>query len=437
MQEHSEADTDPVARTSRFPSPREARAMLRLDARPIGTAARAARAHDIDELRLLARRAVPRPIFDFVDGGAGDERVVHRNRAAFDAVELVPRVLRDVRAIDLTTRLPSGVAAAPIVTAPIGLARAVHPLGEIGIARAAARFGVPSAVSTMTSLTPAQIARHAPDGDRWLQLYVWRDREATARVVRAGRDAGFSTLVVTLDVPVAGNRLRDARHGLAFPPNVPLRTAAHFAMKPAWTWRALTHAPIRYAFRGPTPAGFVAGTNAMLDPSVTFDDLARLRDLWPGPVLVKGVLSPDDARELVALGIDGIVVSNHGGRQLEQAMPTAVALPRIREAIGPEPLVLVDGGVRTGAHVAAALALGANAVLVGRAVLYGLMAGGQAGADRALELLIDGLDRTMALLGAPTLEHLTKGGVVGSPAAPGRTAAIDRTAATNRKDRTP
>lgn len=421
MHDDSSAERNPIARASRLPSLREAAGMLRLEAGSPSIAARAARAHDIDELRRLARRAVPRPIFDFVDGGSGDERAVRRNRAAFDALELVPRVLRDVGEIDLTTRFASGVAAAPVVTAPIGLARALHPLGEIGLARAAARFGLPSAVSTMTSLTPAQIARHAPAGDRWLQLYVWRDREATERLMRHAREAGFTTLVITLDVPVAGNRLRDARHGLAFPPNVPLRTAAHFAAKPAWTWRALTHQPIRYAFRGPKPAGFVSGTNAMLDPGVTFDDLARLRESWPGPVLVKGVLSPDDARRLIASGVDGLIVSNHGGRQLEQATATARALPRIREAVGPAPTVLVDGGIRTGAHIAAAIALGANAVLVGRPVLYGLMAGGQAGADRALELLLDGLERTMALLGAPDLASLTPDLVLGGDAAAGTT----------------
>lgn len=415
MHDRPNAPANEAGRASRVPSLREARAMLRFEARSPTIAARAARAHDVDELRRLARRATPRPIFDFVDGGAGDEQVVRRNRAAFDGLELVPRVLRDVGEVDLTTRLAGRIAAAPIVTAPIGLARAMHPLGEIGIARAAARHGLPTVVSTMTSLTPAQIAHHVPDGDKWLQLYVWRDREASARIMQLAVDAGFSTLVVTLDVPVAGNRLRDARHGLAFPPNVPVRTAAHFAARPAWTWRALTNAPIRYAFRSPRPTGFVAGTNAMLDPAVTFDDLAWLREAWPGPVLVKGVLSPDDARRAIECGVDGIVVSNHGGRQLEQAMATARALPRIRAAVGPEPLVLIDGGIRTGAHVAAAIALGANAVLVGRPVLYGLMAGGQAGADRALELLVDGLARAMALLGAPDIASIAPDMVLREP----------------------
>lgn len=410
-----------LPRPRRIPSVREALGMVRFEA-PAGLPlsarsldARAARANDIDELRRLAARRAPRPIFDFVDGGAGNESVVRRNRAEFDAVELVPRVLRDVESIELKTRFAGTDASAPIVVAPIGLARAVHPLGEIGLARAAARHGVPTVLSTMTSTTPEDLARHAPGAEKWLQLYLWRDRESSKRIVRRAADAGFTTLVLTLDVPVAGERLRDARHGLTFPPSVPLRTAARIAAKPAWAWRALTHEPIRYALMAATATrtGFVEQTNRTLDPSVTFDDLAWLREMWPGPILVKGVLSPVDAVRLVEAGVDGIVVSNHGGRQLEQAIATAHALPSIRAAVGRDALVFVDGGIRTGANIAAAIALGADAVFVGRPPVYGLMAGGQAGADRALEVLRSGLERTMALLGASSIGDIEPGMVAG------------------------
>ncbi|GGA72975.1 putative L-lactate dehydrogenase [Pseudoclavibacter endophyticus] len=393
----------------RVPSVREALSMVRFERVGRTPAERMARAHDIDDLRARARAATPRPIFDFVDGGAGDEGAVHRNRAAFDALQLVPRVLRDVSTIDTSTTLLGRRVAAPIVFAPIGLARAAHPLGEIGLARAAARYGLPTVLSTMASVSPEQLARQVPEADRWMQLYLWRDRDASRAVVRRAADAGFRALMLTLDVPVAGNRLRDVRNGLGFPPSMPLRSALRVAAKPAWAWRTLTHEPIRYALTETGGGDFVTQTDRTLDPSATFAELEWLREVWPGPLLVKGVLDSRDARRLVDAGVDGLVVSNHGGRQLEQAVATAHALPRVREAAGDDTLVLVDGGIRSGAHVAAALALGADAVLVGRPAMYGLMAGGQAGVDRAAELLTSGLTRTMALLGAARVAELEPG----------------------------
>lgn len=381
--------------------------MVRFEGQATTPVERMARAHDVDDLRRIARARTPRPIFDFVDGGSGDEGVVRRNRAAFNELEFVPRVLRDVANVDTSTTLLGQRVAAPVALAPIGLARAAHPLGEIALARAAARFGIPTVLSTMASVSPEQLARHVPEADRWMQLYLWRDRDASRAVVQRAADAGFRALVFTLDVPVAGNRLRDVRHGLGFPPSMPLRSAMHVAAKPAWAWRTLTHEPIRYALTDTTGDGnFVEQTNRTLDPSATFAELEWLREFWPGPLLVKGVLDPRDARRAVDAGADGVVVSNHGGRQLEQSQATATALPGVRAAVGDDALVLVDGGVRTGAHVAGAMALGADAVLVGRPIMYGLMAGGQAGVDRAVELLVTELERTMALLGAATISDI-------------------------------
>lgn len=380
--------------------------MVRFRADRSGRSRRLAAAHDIDDLRRQAARAVPRPIFDFVDGGAGDESTLRGNREAFDSVRLVPRILKDVSTINTATTLLGRAAARPIVLAPVGLARVAHPLGEIATARAAAAHGIPMVLSTMASISPEDIARHAPDADRWFQLYLWRDREASLRLVQRAKDAGFRVLVLTVDVPVAGNRLRDARHGLNFPPSLPLRTAVQLAARPRWVWNTLTHDPISYAAISLPKGGFIQQANGVLDATATFRDLEWLRSVWDGPLIVKGVMSPTDALALRDAGVDGVVVSNHGGRQLEHELATAHALPGIRVAVGTEMSVFVDGGIRSGAHIAGALALGADAVLVGRSYLYGLMAGGEAGLDRSLQLLEAGLERTMALLGAATLSDI-------------------------------
>lgn len=252
----------------------------------------------------------------------------------------------------------------------------------------------------MSSMSVEAVADRAPKADRWFQLYLWRDRAASEALVERARRAGFHTLVLTADVPVAGERLRDARHGLRFPPNVPLRSVPSFATHPAWVWNTLRAGPIRFAALEVGSDDFVSQTNAILDPSATFRELAWLRRIWDGPIVVKGILASEDAVAVRDAGADGIVVSNHGGRQLENAVSTAYALRRVREAVGATYPVLVDGGIRSGADVAAAIALGADAVMIGRPYLYGLAAAGESGAERAVEILRSGLERSMALLGA-------------------------------------
>lgn len=391
----------------RIPAPRQVASLIQFP-KPgqSGLERRLARAASIADLRDLARRAAPGPIFDYVDGGAGDETAVRRNVDAFRAARFIPRTLRDVSVIDPSVELLGQRYPLPLVLGPIGLARSAHADGEIGSARAAGRAGVPYTLSTMAAEPPEKIAEFAPDTERWFQLYLWKDHDASAALLDRAKAAGFTTLVFTVDVAVAGDRHRDVRNGLTFPPSVPLRTAMRIATRPRWWFDAITRDPLTFAAIQRDKEDF-AGMNRVLDAAATFEDLEWLRGEWPGRIIVKGVVSPADAVAIRDAGADGIIVSNHGGRQLEQAIATLDALPAVRAAVGPDYPLLLDSGIRTGGDIAVALAAGADAVMIGRAYMYGLMAGGEAGADRALQLLADGLRNTMALLGARTIDELT------------------------------
>ncbi|MDX2376355.1 alpha-hydroxy-acid oxidizing protein [Microbacterium sp. LRZ72] len=362
--------------------------------------------HTIADLRTLAHRSTPRPIFDFIDGGAGDEVTVRRNTEAFRGVSLLPRVLRDVSRIDTGANFLGTRAGSPFGLAPVGMTRLAHPDGELAAVRAARELGVPYILSTMTSSSLEAVAQAAPEADRWFQLYLWKDRVASEALVRHAAELGYRALVLTADVPVAGQRLRDARNGMTLPPSFPLRSAARLALHPRWLARTLASEPLGFAALDVERGGFAEQSNRILDPSTTFDDLTWMRSIWSGPLVVKGVLSPADATEAVRRGADAVIVSNHGGRQLENAVATWDALPGVRDAVGDRTEVYVDGGIRSGTHIAAARAAGADAVFVGRPYVYGLMAGGEAGAVRAGRMLQTGLERTMALLGAPAVENL-------------------------------
>ncbi len=368
---------------------------------------RLAGAFDVGDLRLLARKRLPRPIFDFVDGGAGDEIARRRNTEALDAIEFLPRVLNDVSAVDPSIELFGHRHALPFVISPVGLTRTVHPDGEIGAARAAGRAGVPYVLSTMASSSPEQISEHAPDTERWFQLYLSHDHDHSLALVKRAEAAGFTTLVLTVDAPVGAERLRDARNGMTLPPSIAPSAVLKIATRPGWWWDAITRDPIEFASIPKQAGGPTMRRARVFDSAATWDDLRWLRDSWSGRMLVKSVLRPDDAQRVVELGADGVIVSNHGGRQVEQAAATITALPAIRAALGPGPTVLLDSGIRTGAHAAAALALGADGVGLGRAYVYGLAAGGEQGVDRAIEIVGSGLKRMMALLGTPTIADLT------------------------------
>jgi len=375
------------------------------------TTRRLQRAASIEDLRAQARHRVPRAVFDYTDGGAGREVSMRRSREAFDRVEFAPSTLRDVSSVDTSTTVLGGPAAMPIVLAPTGFTRMMHHEGEVAVARAAARAGVPYALSTMGTTSVEALAERAPAGRRWFQLYLWRDRAASTALVHRAASAGYEALVLTVDTPVGGLRLRDVRNGMTIPPRLTAKTVLDGARHPSWWVNLLTTEPLEFA-----SLRFFSGTVSDLvghvfDPTATLADLRWLREQWAGPLVVKGVVTVDDALASVDAGADAVVVSNHGGRQLDRAATPLEVLPDVVAAVDGRAEVYVDGGVLSGADVAAAVGLGARAVLVGRAYLYGLMAGGEAGVDRALAILRRELLTTMQLIGVTSVGELAKGRV--------------------------
>jgi L-lactate dehydrogenase (cytochrome) len=369
-------------------------------------ARRLARAHTIGDLEAIARRRSPRSVFDYVAGGAEDEVSLDRARAAYRRVEFLPRALVDVSEVDLGTTVLGRASALPLVLAPTGFTRMMQHEGEPAVARAARAAGIPYALSTMGTTSPQAVAAAAPGGDHWFQLYLWRDREASRQLVDQARAAGFGTLLLTVDTSVPGNRLRDVRNGLTIPPTLSARTVADMSRHPAWWFNLLTTRPLEFAsltsFDG-TVAELVA---RMFDPALNLADLQWLRREWTGPLVVKGVLTAEDARRVADAGADAVVLSNHGGRQLDRAATPLELLPEVVAAVGDRVEVYVDTGITSGGDIAAAVGLGARACLVGRAYLYGLMAGGQRGVEHAVGILAAELQRTMQLTGARTLDEL-------------------------------
>ena len=368
---------------------------------------RLARAASIGDLRTIARRRTPRSVFDYVDGAAEAEVSLRRAREAFARVEFRPRVLRDVTVVDAGRDVVDTPSTLPLVLAPTGFTRMMHHDGERAVGRAAARAGVPYTLSTMGTVSIEDLSAAAPEGRHWFQLYLWKDRAASRDLVERAAAAGFSTLVLTVDTPVAGRRLRDVHNGMTIPPALSARTLADMSVHPAWWFNLLTTEPLQFASLSHF-AGTVADlADRMFDPGASAEDLAWLRETWPGRLVVKGVQHPDDARLMVDLGADGVVVSNHGGRQLDRAVTPLEVLPAVVAAVGGHAEVLLDTGITDGADIVAAVANGASACMVGRAYLYGLMAGGERGVDRALAILADQITRTMRLLGVSHLDDLT------------------------------
>jgi L-lactate dehydrogenase (cytochrome) len=387
--------------------PAELRPLLRFQRPHLSPRRRSlARAYTIEDMRTIARRRVPRSVFDYVDGAAEQEISLGRARAAFERVEFHPRVLRDVSRVDTTAEVLGVRSALPLVLAPTGFTRMMHHEGEIAVARAAARADLPYVLSTMGTTDLEHVRACAPTARQWFQLYLWKDRAASEALIERAAKADYEALVLTVDTPVGGARMRDVRNGLTIPPALTARTVAGMAMRPAWWLNVLTTEPLIFAtmtsFDG-TVAELIAH---IFDPSPTAEDLRWLREHWPRKLVVKGIQSVDDARAVVDLRADAIVVSNHGGRQLDRTAAPLELLPRVVEAVGDRCEVLVDTGVRTGADLAAARALGASAAMVGRAYLYGLMAAGEPGVDRAIEILGTEYTRTLQLLGVTRSDDL-------------------------------
>ncbi|MFM1886766.1 MAG: hypothetical protein RL026_1923 [Pseudomonadota bacterium] len=359
--------------------------------------------NSIADLREVAERRVPRAIFQYADHGAFDEITLRRNRSDFDALKLRQRVMIDVRAQSMRRTILGREAAMPLVLAPCGLTGLMHRDGEILAARAAERFGVPLCLSTV-SVCSIEDVRGATTAPFWFQLYVMKDRGYTNALVDRAEAAGCEVLVMTVDIPVSGVRRRDAKNGLAVPPRVTLANVLDMARKPAWVAGVLmgkrkTFGNLASAMPNTGVATLSQWIQSQFDASVTWDDLAQIRARWKGKLVVKGILDPEDARRAVALGADAIIISNHGGRQLDGAPSTISMLPRIAEAVGGQCEVLLDSGVRCGQDILKAVALGANAVLAGRAYLYGLGARGEAGVTLALEILANELRISQALTG--------------------------------------
>ncbi|MEC7763017.1 MAG: alpha-hydroxy acid oxidase [Pseudomonadota bacterium] len=365
---------------------------------------------NVDDLRSRARRALPRALFDFVDGAAGDETTARHNRADFDRYGFRPRVGRNVSTIDLTATMAGRPAALPMALSPIGFAGLCWPEGEVLAARAAARTGIPACLSTNSIASIEDVARAVPEGENWFQLYFLKDRDWMMGLLRRAKDAGYRALVLTLDLPVAGRRERDVRNAFTVPIRPRLATIADTALRLPFLVRS-TRTRFRFGnFEGnPHADGFVSigkHVSSLFDPSATWEDVARVREAWDGPMIVKGLLQPDDVEAARRIGVQGISVSNHGGRQLDGSLSAVAALPDMVAAAGSDMEVLLDSGVRRGTDILKAHALGASGVLIGRAWAYGLAAAGEAGVDKTIELLRDEMTNGMMLLGERELAAL-------------------------------
>ncbi|MFL0275422.1 alpha-hydroxy acid oxidase [Mycobacterium sp. SMC-19] len=371
------------------------------------TARRLETALTVEDLRLLAKRRTPRAAFDYTDGAAEDEISLERARQAFRDIEFHPAILRDVCSVDTSREVLGAPVALPFAIAPTGFTRLMHTAGELAGARAAEAAGIPFSLSTLGTASIEDVAAAAPGARRWFQLYMWHDRDRSMALLRRAADAGYDTLLATVDCPVAGARRRDSRNGMSIPPALTLRTVADAAVHPAWWFDLLTTEPLSFASLDRWSGTVAQYMDTMFDPSLTFDDLAWVKSQWPGRFVVKGIQSVADARAVVELGVDGIVLSNHGGRQLDRAPIPFWLLPEVVREVGRDTEILLDTGIMSGADIVAAIALGARCTLIGRAYLYGLMAGGQAGVDRVIDILAEQIRRTMRLLGVSELAELS------------------------------
>ena len=391
----------------RVPSPRDLAQLLRFRKIILSPKTRRlSRALTIYDLRKIAQRRTPKAPFDYTDGGADSESSLTRARAAYEKIEFQPKVLLNVKEIDISTQMLGKKMSMPFGIAPTGFTRMMQTEGEYAGACAAAGAGIPFTLSTMGTRSIEDVARVAPTGRNWFQLYMWKDRDRSMALVDRAKAAGFDTLVLTVDVPVAGARLRDVRNGMTIPPSLTSRTILNAIPRPAWWFNFLTTDPLKFASLDSWNGTVAELLDSMFDPTVTYDDLKWIRQQWKGNLVVKGIQNVDDAVKSIESGADAIILSNHGGRQLDRALVPLHLLPEVVKAVGNKAEVHVDTGIMHGADIVAAIASGAKFTWIGRAYLYGLMAGGKPGVDRTLEILSTQIVRTMKLLGARTISEL-------------------------------
>jgi len=391
----------------RIPSPKDLAQLLRF--RKIiltPRKRRLTRALTIYDLRDIAKRRTPQAPFDYTDGGADTESSLTRARAAYEKLEFQPKILLNVKDVDLSVQMLGKKMSMPLGIAPTGFTRMMQTEGEYAGACAAADAGIPFTLSTMGTRSIEDVANAAPTGRNWFQLYMWKDRDRSMALVDRAKDAGFDTLVLTVDVPVAGARLRDVRNGMTIPPSLTSKTILNAILRPAWWINFLTTDPLKFASLDSWNGTVAELLDSMFDPTVTYEDLKWIRGQWKGNLVVKGIQNIDDAVMSIDAGADAIILSNHGGRQLDRAPVPLHLLPEVIKAVGNKAEVHVDTGIMHGADVVAALASGAKFTWIGRAYLYGLMAGGKPGVDRTLEILRTQISRTMKLLGARTVAEL-------------------------------
>jgi isopentenyl diphosphate isomerase/L-lactate dehydrogenase-like FMN-dependent dehydrogenase len=368
------------------------------------------RAQTIDDLAKIARKRTPKVVFDYVEGGAVDEIAYARTRDAFNRVEFNSRVLRDVSKIDTTEKILGKVVDIPICFAPTGYTRLMHHVGEPAVANVASKKNLIYALSTMGTTSPEELAVAVPDSRRWFQLYIMKNRSDSLAVIKQAKDNGFEALVLTVDTPVAGLRYRDNRNGLTVPPKIRINTVFAIARKPIWWLNLFTTGKLEFAaFRGwDKPLSQLAGL--IFDPSTTMKEITWLRSVWKGPIIIKGIQSVDDAKAVAKLGVQGIILSNHGGRQFDRGQVPLEILPEVVKAVGNKVEIYIDGGIMSGLDALAAIALGAKAVFIGRAYLYGAMADGEAGIEQVIEIMRREFENGMALSGATNIAEFRKNG---------------------------
>jgi len=391
-----------------FPKPSELAPLLKFSLPTLRRKKRRLeQAYTIWDLRDIAQKRTPKGPFDYTDGSAESEVSLERARQAFRDLEFIPSILKDVSTADLTRTALGETFSMPVGIAPTGFTRMMQTEGEIAGARAAEKFGVPFTLSTLGTTTIEDVVEAAPDGRNWFQLYMWKDREGSMALVERAKRAGVKNLMLTVDVPAAGQRIRDYRNGLTVPPRLTAGTVINAIPRPAWWINFLTTPSIEFASMKNWEGTVGELLDYMFDPTMTWEDLKWIRQQWDGTLTVKGIQNLEDAKKAAKLGADAVLLSNHGGRQLDRAPVMLHLLADIKKEFKKDYEIHIDTGIMHGADVLAAVALGAQFTYVGRAYLYGLMAGGQAGVERALEIMRTQMVRNMKLLGVNSLEELT------------------------------